>query len=360
MKYIFIVQGEGRGHLTQAISLSELLRESGHEVVQVLVGRCSNREIPHFFMQKIGAPVAKFDSPSIDYGSGGKGGNMFGTVCKAIAPSKMKMWLRSMRMIAKYITDSQADVVINFYELLMGFTTLFHKIKPPIITIAHQFIVDHPDYHSRSMSDSGQRMLRLNNRFCARGSAKRLLLSFYDLPECRSKGIWSVPPLLRGEIFDIIPTCGDYILGYMLNPSYLDEVVEWHRGAKSPCDVHLFWDKPQSQEVVEHVEGLYLHRLNDVDFLNYMAGCRGYITTAGFESVCEAIYLGKPTLMIPSHFEQRINAGDAMSVGAGLPSESYDIAKLVELIPSYSANTAEFRRWVESAREIFLRHLTDI
>lgn len=39
MKILFIVQGEGRGHLTQAISMEKLLRSSGHEVVEVLVGK---------------------------------------------------------------------------------------------------------------------------------------------------------------------------------------------------------------------------------------------------------------------------------------------------------------------------------
>ena len=35
MKFLFIVQGEGRGHLTQAITLEEILRRNGHEVVAV-------------------------------------------------------------------------------------------------------------------------------------------------------------------------------------------------------------------------------------------------------------------------------------------------------------------------------------
>lgn len=35
MKFLFIVQGEGRGHLTQAITLEEILRRNGHEVVEV-------------------------------------------------------------------------------------------------------------------------------------------------------------------------------------------------------------------------------------------------------------------------------------------------------------------------------------
>lgn len=31
---------------------------------------------------------------------------------------------------------------------------------------------------------------------------------------------------------------------------------------------------------------LSFHQLDDVKFLRYMAGCKAYATTAGFESVC--------------------------------------------------------------------------
>ena len=49
MKVLFIVQGEGRGHLTQAITLEEILRRNGHEVVEVLVGKSNTRRLPGFF-----------------------------------------------------------------------------------------------------------------------------------------------------------------------------------------------------------------------------------------------------------------------------------------------------------------------
>ena len=53
MKYIFIVQGEGRGHLTQAITLSRLLRGRGHTLIKVMVGKSPQRKIPAFFESKI-------------------------------------------------------------------------------------------------------------------------------------------------------------------------------------------------------------------------------------------------------------------------------------------------------------------
>ena len=49
MKYLFIVQGEGRGHMTQAISMRNILIGQGHEVVEILVGKSQLREIPRFF-----------------------------------------------------------------------------------------------------------------------------------------------------------------------------------------------------------------------------------------------------------------------------------------------------------------------
>ena len=52
MKFLFIVQGEGRGHFTQAITLEDMLLRNGHEVVEVLVGKSSSRTLPGFF--KIG------------------------------------------------------------------------------------------------------------------------------------------------------------------------------------------------------------------------------------------------------------------------------------------------------------------
>lgn len=48
MKVIFVIQGEGRGHLTQALALKQMLLHEGHEVVKVLVGKSKNRVIPEF------------------------------------------------------------------------------------------------------------------------------------------------------------------------------------------------------------------------------------------------------------------------------------------------------------------------
>lgn len=49
MKVIFVVQGEGRGHLTQTLALKRILDHEGHQVVEVLVGKSKTMDTPKFF-----------------------------------------------------------------------------------------------------------------------------------------------------------------------------------------------------------------------------------------------------------------------------------------------------------------------
>ena len=68
MKYLFIIQGEGRGHLTQAMTMEKLLHSRGHEVVEMLVGKSESRTLPAFFTEGVNAPITYFlfgDSSSL-------------------------------------------------------------------------------------------------------------------------------------------------------------------------------------------------------------------------------------------------------------------------------------------------------
>lgn len=359
MKYLFVVQGEGRGHLTQAIALSHILRKNGHEVVEVLVGKCFNREIPQFFMEKIGCRVRSFDSPTFSYKKGGKKSSIAATIFRNCTPVKIKRWQKSLKLINRRVLKTEPDVIINFYEILVGVTNIRYRFTAPVVSIAHQFMVDHPKYVQHSTSEQGYFLLRLNNMLCSFGTTKTLALSLYKLKDSYKDRIAVVPPLLRDDIFKLTPKDNGYILGYMLNPAYLDEIIAWNKNNPSQ-KLQLFWDKKGAPEVLKHNEDITIHKISDTKFLSYMEGCSGYVTTAGFESVCEALYLGKPILMIPAHLEQEINGAEAAAVGAGIISGSFDISKLTDYIPNYNNDNSAFRNWVDSAEELFVRHLTTL
>ena len=126
MRFLFIVQGEGRGHLTQALTLEEHLLREGHEVVEVLVGKSRNRELPAFFQKKIKAPIGRFESPNFLPTPANRRNHLTRSVFYNLmhAPA----YFRSIAFIRRRIQATEADVVVNFYEMLTG---LAYSFFPP-------------------------------------------------------------------------------------------------------------------------------------------------------------------------------------------------------------------------------------
>ena len=359
LRFMFIVQGEGRGHLTQALSLADMLRRHGHEVVEALVGKSHGREVPAFFRSKIKAPVRAYEAPSLIYKKDRKRLDKLRTAFYNGNPRKLRQYGRSIEMIHRRILKQRPDVVVNFYEILPALTQLRFRMDIPFVNIAHQYLLRHPDYRHGKGDAQSMMILRLHTLLTSIGATKLLALSFYPIKACPRERIVVVPPLLRREVMDLQPTEGDYILGYMLNQGFENEVRRWH-DAHPDVRLHFFWDKRDAPAELRVDDTLTLHRIDDECFLRYMASCRGYITTAGFESVCEALYLNKPVMLIPAHLEQEINAADASSIpGAATVGRSFDLTQLQAFMrQTRTFDHDAFRRWILSAEEVFIRELT--
>lgn len=351
MKFLFIVQGEGRGHFTQAITLEEMLLRNGHEVVEVLVGKSSTRTLPGFFNRSIHAPVKRFISPNFLPTVDNKRANL----TKSFAYNLLKIpeYFRSMCYINQRIRETGAEVVINFYELLTGLTYAFFRPSVPYVCIGHQYLFLHRDFEFPEKSSVQLWMLRFFTRMTACKASKKLALSFRAMEQDDEQQIVVVPPLIRQEVTAIQPEEGNYIHGYMVNSGFADSVESFH-AIHPEVPLKFFWDKADTEEVTKIDETLSFYQIDDVRFLNGMAGCRAYASTAGFESICEAMYLGKPVLMVPAHIEQDCNAYDAMIAGAGIVSDSFDLEPLLRFVGRYTPSR-NFVSWVRSCeRRIIL------
>ncbi|GHV55673.1 glycosyl transferase [Bacteroidia bacterium] len=354
MKFLFVVQGEGRGHLTQAITLRNMLVKNGHEVVSVLVGKSDRRELPAFFFENIQAPVHRFDSPNFVPAAKNKKANIWASFAYNIP--KFPNYFRSIRFIHNHINQSGADVAVNFYEIMMGLTYAVFPPRIPYISVAHQYLFLHPEYRfPPNESKMELLMLKLFTRFTCLRSARVFALSIEKKESMPKKRMVIVPPLLRNEVMQYPPKDNDYLLGYLLNATYADDIIAYQQ-SHPEVKMHFFWDKkgvPEETVVNDH---LSFHTLNDKLFIQYMAGCKGYATTAGFESVCEAMYLGKPVLMVPTHIEQSCNAYEAASAGAGVASDHFDLDALIGYIPEYKGNK-NFRSWTQQSEDIWVQEL---
>lgn len=355
MRFLFTIQGEGRGHYTQALALATILRKNGHEVVAVLVGTSDSAKIPQFFSDKIGLPLHKFGSPNFASFYNQRRPNILLSILKNAA--RPFIFRKSIKFVAETIRELKPDMVINFYEMITGMAYQFYKfdkhLSIPMVAIAHQYLLLNSNYKTTAEQDMKYYLLRMLSQLTSRRAAKVLALSFRDVPT--SGRVVSVPPLLREEVFEIEPTEGDYIHGYMANIGFYNEVTTWH---EKNLDVPLrfFWDNRDAADVTNVDDNYVMYRLCDDRFLRSMAGCRAYATTAGFESVCEALYWRKPILMVPVHIEQEFNLFDAKLSGAGIGAKKFNLTNLIDFIPHYAPDQ-NFNEWVDQAEERFIKEI---
>ncbi|MEZ4903082.1 MAG: glycosyltransferase family protein [Spirosomataceae bacterium] len=354
-KYLFIVQGEGRGHLTQAISLAQILQQNGHEVVQVLVGVGEGRQLPTFFTQQIQAPVQTFHSPHLMMGKKGI------SFAKTIGYHLFRLWryVRSVAKIKSIVRAQSPDVIVNFYDVLGGIYAFLYRSNIPLVAVGHHYLFFHPEMIFPQKRGLDHWLLKINTYITALQAEKLLALSFQFFQDQPQSRIVVTPPLLRQAVHGLYPTQQNYLLAYVTYTSLSNNIVQWH--LQNPTiPLHCFWDNAQYNEEYVYDETLTFHQVDGQKYLQMMADCKALVTTAGFESVCEAMYLGKPVMMVPAHYEQACNALDAQKAGAGVAADTFDLSILLDYLPQHQLIQDSFQHWCSQASAIFLQHLEEV
>lgn len=360
MRCLFIIQGEGRGHMTQALALRDLLTAQGHALSAVLVGHSNRRTVPAFFSAGIQAPIYTFQSPNFVADGANRSVQLLPTVRHTLRHANA--YRASLDVIDQAVAEHRPDLLVNFYEPLGGLYNVVRKPGVPLVSIGHQYMFFHPSYPF----PLGQRIQRWGmqqfTKLTSLGASARLALSFYRAESLPDHNLIVVPPILRRAVFDQpLNVEEDFVLVYLLNAGYANDIMRWN--ARHPnVTLHCFWDNQLYDEVYQHSPTLTFHQLSGVKFLDKMARCRAMVCTAGFESVSEAMYLGKPVLMVPveGHFEQQCNAIDAQNQHAGLYSRTFDLERLHALTPPRPAHVERFRDWVHAGEPRFIETLERI
>jgi len=352
MRFLFVVQGEGRGHMTQALSLKQILERNGHEICAVAVGKSQSRRVPKFFLDRMAVPVFTFDSPNFKTDPDRRGISILGTALENLR--RLPLFARSIRRLLEAFRFYRPDVVVNFFEVLSALCIRFSSSKPRMVCIGHQFLMLHPQFPFPAMPAAAKQAMLLYVRLCGMAADLRLALSFRRMPDVKSRKLVVVPPLLRKELKTLNPVTEDFILVYVLNDGYARDLAA--KQCRCPeVKIRGFWDRKDAPRVTRVQENLVFHQLDDVAFLEAMSRCRGLMCTAGFESVCEAMYLGKPVYMMPAgrQIEQQCNALDASLSGAGIYGCDFDLERFMEYLPTHRENTQEFRDWVDSGESVY-------
>ncbi|MFY0675564.1 MAG: UDP- glucuronosyltransferase [Bacteroidia bacterium] len=328
---IFVVQGEGRGHLSQALAMKSIMSNLHLSIVKVFVGRSSQRLLPEYFVKEFDGLIEEFESPNFLIDEKGKGIK----VAKSLWLSFInlpKYISYSIRMAGK-VNDFNADLVINFYEPLLGLSQFFKKINAPIVSLAHQFFSLHPKFEMPPKPNFDKNGLKVLSYITGKGSNTLLALSFYKFENYGKRNLKVVPPLLRPALFQLSSADDGYFLIYLLNKGYAQEIIEWQK-LNPNTRLEIFWDDFSKPKRWSPQENIGFNHLDANLFLEKMSKCTALISTSGFESVSEALLLNKKVGLVPvkGHYEQKLNSYDALKTGMAVRNDEFDIGALINEI----------------------------
>lgn len=171
-----------------------------------------------------------------------------------------------------------------------------------------------------------------------------IVSSFYDCP-ARYRNVQTVGPILRDMVLQAKPRKGDYLLAYFNKGphQFLAGVEQALRALDIP--VHVYGTGRVGDD-----DNLSFRAPSQQGFVDDLAGCRGVLSTAGNQLISEAIWLGKPTLLVPEDVvEQRLNASMVVRMGVGEQADlstltGYDIERFLRQCDDYAQRLPEYRR----------------
>ena len=347
---VFIVQGEGRGHMSQSIALKEYLEKAGHLVEAVFVGTPNANSLPDYLRDHFPKTIRTFQSPYFLGTPNRKGIYVGRTLLFSLLRSVF--YLREVQRIRREIDLLEPEVVFNFYDVIGALA--LKKVKKSIqrIGIGHHFLLHLKDYFGETSPRWHRFLLSAHTRIIMSSCDRILALSFSEQPQ--NSVIEAVPPLIRQDYREMTYQRGDRYLVYLLKEGYIYDLISMARqDPRFLADVFTN-EIPE----IDLPPGLRIHSLSGSSFKKMMATCRGLITTAGFDVAAEAAYHGIPLAVIPAvnHFEQKCNGLDIEQHGIGLHVDRIEPAIPGRMRPS---DPAVFRKWVERSEALILNGLAE-
>lgn len=316
MKIIFGTCISGNGHQTQAIATKQYLEKHGINVICNLVGKPFKNKLPKYFTDEFN--IIQHNGFDFVFDSNGRV-----VIWKTVLKNTFELprLIFSFINICNVIKKEKPDAIFNFYEPLVGLTAIFFpNIK--YVSFGHQYAMNSNVYPNINGYLFQKMFLRIIN-FVTSIRSLKVALSYYEF---KDDNMIVSPPILRKESYVGSDQQEDFVLVYLMNEDMLSGLFD---EAKLHPDLNIecFSKLTRSHNPPVNVK---LNNLDGKLFQDRMKVCKTVICSGGFETSAEAIYQGKPLLMIPTpnHYEQQANCEDAYLQGLGIYSEKIRLNQL--------------------------------
>jgi uncharacterized protein (TIGR00661 family) len=284
---LYGVNGEGAGHSTRSREIILHLQRQGHKVVAASFDRglrnlsdvCEVLEIHGFHLTYVNNAV-RYDR----------------TLARGLFQAGKAA--RSIKQLTRVIDERGIELVFTDFEPLTCHAGRRRKL--PVISIDNQHIMTHfkvalpPGYRADAAA------CKMLVRIMTPGASHYLVTSFFDAPASR-RNCELVPPILRQQILDAVPSCNGPVLVYVTSPA--PQLVKLLSSVRAEFIAYGFNREGR--------EGNVLYKKPSFEtFFDDLVAAQAIIANAGFSLVTEALHLGKPYLAVPvqKQFEQIFNA----------------------------------------------------
>lgn len=294
-RIIYALSGQGRGHASRVMAISDELRSRGHEVVFCCGGTA--REILTIKEEPV------IEVPALRQ-------IMEGNEVRVVQTLRSN-WGSIVHLdqivssLAETFARHDPDLVITDFEAFSHRAA--SRLGLPVISFNHQQIVTETKYSLPLKYRWDAMLTELTVRLIVPRNPELTLITSFFYPPLRTPSTTTlVPPIIRPIVQQLTPTRGDHVLVYYNHTDGAEHVLQTLRDVDAPFIVYNF-DRPDSGGRYPNVH--FKEPCID-EFLYDLASSRAVISTAGFTLTSETLFLGKPLLVVPNRgiFEQTLNA----------------------------------------------------
>ena len=241
--------------------------------------------------------------------------------------------------LADAFADIRPDLVITDFEAFSHRAA--DRLDVPVLSFNHQQIVSETRYDLPIKYRVDAAITSVVIRLIVPSNPRHILITSFFFPSVKNPARTTlVPPIIRPGVQEITPSRGDHVLVYYNSTNGAEHVLQTLRDVDASFIVYNF-ARPDNAEDYQNVQ--FKEPCID-EFLEDLASSRSVISTAGFTLTSEALYLGKPLLVVPNRgiFEQTLNALFLQRNGLGAavldqPLTRSDVTTFLSQQKSYEA-----------------------
>lgn len=298
-KILYALQGTGNGHVARANALLPELQKY-FDVDVLLAGHQSEVSLPITPKWQLRGLVFYYtNTGTIDYWK-----------------TLWRLRLRRFFLDAYRLPLKSYAYVLNDFESVTAYACKWRKV--PCLGLSHQAAVLAPEAPKPSQKNW------VGNFILKHYAPTKQALGFHF----KKWGSFVMAPVIRNQIVAAQPTDNDFYLVYL--PAFSAAVIREFLAGFPKTTFHIFH---KSIEAAEVQGKQHWHPISGDLFATHLVQCTGVLTSAGFETPAEALYLKKKLLVVPikGQYEQACNAAGlkALGVPVMLDLDYYEMAKWI-------------------------------